>query len=294
MRLLVATRVGIVAVDGGAASVLWWGDVRCLARVGARVYAGTDGAGVLRSDDDGASWRVLGVDGVRVRSLAAAGERVVVGAQPVEVHLSDDGGASWRALGSFPRRPYWWQPAMPPHRQGYVSALAVEGNVILVGIEAFRGFRSVDGGASWRPLRRGFSRDCHELVLAHGRAYEGAGLGPSWSMDGGASWQMLRRGLDRRYVMAIAVDPVDSDCWYAAAAPLLKAHTSDSRARIVRWSGDRWSPLTEELRELPHALACPKPNEIVAGLRDGTILRSGDRGESWEPLATTDGVRALV
>lgn len=294
MRLLVATRAGITAVEADGAVEVWRGDVRCLARVGARVYAGTNGAGVLRSDDDGASWRAVGLTGVALRSISADGERVVAGAQPVALHCSDDGGAAWRLLESFPRRPYWWQPATPPHTQGYVSALAVHGDTILAGIEAFRGFRSVDGGQAWRALRRGFTLDCHALVLAHGRAYQGAGLGPSWSLDGGAGWRPLRAGLDRRYVMAIAVDPADADCWYAAAAPVLRAHTRDSRARVFRWSDDRWSRVSEELRELPHALACPAPDTIVAGLRDGVIIASTDRGGTWRRLSVVDGVRDLI
>jgi hypothetical protein len=49
-----------------------------------------------------------------------------------------------------------------------------------------------------------------------------------------------------------------------------------------------------ELRELPHALLCPRPNAPVAGLRNGTIQLSRDRGQTWDALATTDGVRALV
>lgn len=294
MRLLVATRVGIVVVEDGAAVPVWRGDVHRLVRSGVRVYAGTEAAGILCSDDDGASWRATGLTGVRIRSLAVSGARVMAGAQPAAVHLSTDDGVTWRALESFPRRPYWWQPARPPYREGYVSALAARGETILAGIEGFKGFRSIDGGRSWRPLRRGFSRDCHELVLAHGRAYEGAGLGPAWSMDGGASWRPLRTGLDRRYVIAIAVDPVDPDCWYAAAAPLLKAHTRDSRALVFRWSGERWSAVTDELRELPYALHCPGPDAVVTGLRDGTILASVDRGENWRTLVHVDGVRDLV
>ena len=294
MRLVVATRTGLAVVEDARAEEVWRGDVRCLARAGTRVYAGTNGAGVLRSDDDGATWLSAGLAGVAVRSLAADGDRVVAGAQPVAVHRSDDGGGSWAPLPSFPRRPWWWQPATPPHRVGYVSALAVRGDTILAGIEAFRGFRSDDGGASWHALRRGFSRDCHALVLAHGRGYEGAGLGPSGSVDGGISWRRARAGLDRRYVMAIAVDPADADCWYVAAAPVLRAHTADSRAYVFRRRHDGWRRVTDELRELPHALACPAPDAVVAGLRDGTVLTSADRGETWRTVATLEGVRAIA
>jgi hypothetical protein len=293
VRVLAATQTGIVAVETGRASPVWRGDVRCLARTDGCVYAGT-AAGVLRSDDDGATWAPAGLDGERVLSLAADGDRVVAGSQPVAVHLSDDGGRAWRRLDAFPSRPWWWQPATPPHTQGYVSALAVRGETILAGIEAFKGFLSLDGGKAWRPLRRGFSRDCHELVLAHGRGYQGAGMGPSWSMDGGSTWRAVRSGLDRRYVMAIAVDAADADCWYAAAAPVLKAHGPDSRARVLRWSEDRWSPVSEQLRELPHALACPEPDVVVAGLRDGEVRLSADRGGTWQTVARVDGVRSLV
>jgi hypothetical protein len=294
VRLLVGTRDGISIVDAAGVREVWRGDVRCLARAGRRIYAGTSSAGLLRSDDHGESWRSLGLEGLALRALAADGEHVVVGAQPVSAHISHDGGTTWRRLDSFPRRPYWWQPANPPHRQGYVSALAMRGGTILAGIEAFKGFRSLDGGVSWQPLRRGFSRDCHALVLAHGRAYEGAGLGPSWSADGGSSWRPLRTGLDRRYVMTIAVDPTDPDCWYVAAAPLTKAHSKSSCARVFRWSGTEWSPASEELRELPHALSCPLPDAIVAGLRDGTILGSDNRGRTWHALARVGRIRALV
>jgi hypothetical protein len=294
VRLVVATRSGIVALDDDRAHEVWRGAVTCLARAGGCVFAGTDGAGVLRSDDGGASWRSTGLEGVGIRSLAVSGDRVVVGVQPVGVHLSEDGGATWRALESFPRRPWWWQPARPPHRHGYVSALAAEDDTILAGIEAFKGFRSTDRGATWRPLRGGFSRDCHALVLAHGRAYEGAGLGPSLSLDSGATWTPLRAGLDRRYVLTIAVDPTDGDLWYAAAAPLLKAHSPDSRALVFRCAGERWEPLTDELRELPHALVCPRADGVVAGLRDGTVLSSSDRGDTWRRLAVLDGVTAIA
>ncbi len=269
-------------------------DVRCLARVGLRVYAGTNGSGVLRSDDGGATWRPAGLGGVAIRSLGAEGERVVAGSQPPLVYRSDDRGEGWLPLESFPRRSYWWQPAQAPHRLGYVSALAVRGDSILAGIEAFRGFRSTDGGVSWHSLRGGFSRDCHALVLAHGRAYEGAGLGPSWSMDGGETWRAVRIGLDRRYVISIAVDPLDPSCWYVAAAPILKAHTRDSHAHVFRWTDGRWTSVTDELRELPHALVCPAADSVVAGLRDGTILTSSDRGENWRQIGAVDGVRSMV
>jgi len=112
--------------------------------------------------------------------------------------------------------------------------------------------------------------------------------------DGGTTWSAVRHGLDRRYVMAIAVDPADPDCWYAAAAPLLKAHSGNSHARVYRRAERSWIAVSDGLRELPHALPCPRPNALVAGLRNRTIRLSRDRGQTWDALATADGVGALV
>jgi hypothetical protein len=92
VRLLAATRAGITVVEAGGSTEVWRGDVRCLARVGARAYAGTNDAGVLRSDDDGATWRPFGLEGVAVRSLGVDAERVMAGAQPVAVHRSPSAG----------------------------------------------------------------------------------------------------------------------------------------------------------------------------------------------------------
>ena len=50
-----------------------------------------------------------------------------------------------------------------------------------------------------------------------------------------------------------------------------------------------------ELEHLPHALVCPAPNVVYAGLRDGAIWRSQDRGGSWSRLPVElHGLRALL
>jgi photosystem II stability/assembly factor-like uncharacterized protein len=162
-------------------------DVRCLAvdpRHPQTVYAGTQGAGVLRSDDGGQTWRSSGLAGHVVKSLAVsrvAPDTVYAGTKPALVYVSHDGGTTWRELAGFRRirsRRLWFSPAEPPFT-AYVQALALspsDPGVIIAGIEFGAVVRSTDGGKTWSGHRRGALRDCHSLtahLTHHGWVYEG-------------------------------------------------------------------------------------------------------------------------
>ncbi len=62
-----------------------------------RVYAGTHGAGVLRSEDAGATWQACGLNGRIVTAVTASPTRpghVVAGTKPAGLFVSSDGGQS--------------------------------------------------------------------------------------------------------------------------------------------------------------------------------------------------------
>jgi photosystem II stability/assembly factor-like uncharacterized protein len=270
------------------------------------MYAGTQGRGVFRSDDGGATWSPSGLERAIVKALAVGSDGAVyAGTKPPGLHVSYDAGETWSELEAFRavRRWYWRQPAEKPHTP-YVQALAVSpaDGTILAGIEAFRILRSEDGGRTWVRLRRGVCLDCHDLAfhpLRGEHVYEGAGLGASWSRDGGRTWSRATAGLDRRYILSVAADAADPELWYAGAARIRAAHTANSRACLFRWAGTRWEKLAgglpDELEHLPTALVSPQPGVVYAGLRDGTVWRSADRGDSWARLAVAfDGLRRLA
>jgi len=141
-------------------------DVRCLAidpQHPALVYAGTQGNGVLRSDDGGKTWRAAGPAGRIVKSLAVSRTKpgvVYAGTKPALVFVSRDGGQTWEELAGFRRifsRRFWLSPAEKPFT-AYVQALALspmEPGVAPAGIEAGAVVRSSDGGRTWSGHRRG-------------------------------------------------------------------------------------------------------------------------------------------
>lgn len=319
MALLAATAAGIVRVPTETAapvatSVLGGVDVRCLAvdpRKPTHVYAGTQGDGVLRSDDAGRTWNPAGLDGVVVKALSVSGGApgvVYAGTKPPRLYRSADGGTSWEECAGFARmrRPWWWQPAERPHTP-YVSTLAAspdEPGVVLAGIEAAKLLRSTNGGDSWTRIGRGVAADAHELAFdpRDGRhAYLAAGFGASISSDSGATWRRIRAGLDRRYGFCLAPAPGRSGSVLLGAALMRSAHTSNARACLYRLDGDAWTKLAgglpNELEQLPYALVTStlEPRAVFAGLGDGKIWRSRDAGETWALLPVElDGLRRLA
>lgn len=303
MVLVAATRDGIALVDGDDATTVYAGaDVRCLAAADGRLFAGTQGDGVLQSDDGGRTWRSGGLEGQIVKALATNARTVWAGTKPPRLFTSPDAGASWNAVPAFERmrRRVWRQPAERP-ATAYVSTLAVspaDPDVVVAGIEAFKLLRSDDGGASWRRLGRGIPWDAHELTVdAAGRMLLAAGFGAAVSDDRGATWSKLMDGLDRRYAFCMAPGFAVPGSAFIAVAPVRSAHTQNARACIFRLRGDHWEKLTGELEHLPYTLATSPahPGVVHAGLGDGTILRSDDDGESWQAQPVrVNGLRRLL
>lgn len=271
------------------------------------VLAGTQGSGVFRSLDRGATWESSGLDGEHVMAIAVAPgytDRVYAGVRPPALYRSDDGGTTWTECESFQDirgRRIWRSPASPPFT-AYVNGLAVsptDADRAVAGIEFGAVVRSTDGGETWSNHRRKAIRDCHDLVwhpTDESYVYEaGAGIPRrpgAWSTDGGETWKKPGGGLDRGYGVAVAADPGDPDVWYVSATTSpFAAGSDDPRAAIFRRDGvDAWDKLNAfPAGRMPWALCTDPalPNHLWAGRADGSIVHSDDRGESWESLGAT-------
>jgi photosystem II stability/assembly factor-like uncharacterized protein len=284
-------------------------DIRCLAADPSHstmVYAGTQGNGVLRSNDAGKTWQPIGLAGQIVKALAISRTQpgtIYAGTKPALLFVSRDGGRSWTELASFRRirsRWFWFSPAEKPYI-AYVQAIALspkDPNIIVVGIEFGAVVQSLDAGQSWTGHRRGALRDCHSLTfhVTNGDwVYEGggSGAGVSVSRNAGATWKQPKDGLARHYGWVVAADPARPEVWYASVAPSpLKAHSeNNAQAAIVRSVGGApWQPLTgglpQPLNHMPYALLTDPttPGHVYAGLSNGEVWHSTDHGDSWHQL----------
>jgi len=293
-------------------------DVRCLAadpRNPWIVFAGTQGAGVYKSDDAGETWQAAGLAGRVVKTLAVSRlGTLYAGTKPAYLFVSPDHGSTWTELDGFRRirsRWFWFSPAELPF-QAYVQALAIspdDPRVILAGIEAGAVVRSDDGGETWTNHQPGALRDCHSLTF---HATDGAWSyqGGSWprsggvaiSTDAGQTWTRPKGGIDRTYGWAVAADPAHPEICYVSTAPGPgAAHGGRANAAIYRREGTRWARLRaglpDPLDAMPYALLTDihQPGRVYAGLATGVIYFSSDHGDTWHRLPVElSGIRSLV
>ena len=306
-RLYAATGDGIARLDeaGDAWTVelsLDGSRAQCLAADPADpevVYAGLGEGGVRRTSDGGRSWVncALPEPGVFSLAVSPADRSVYAGTEPSRLFCSDDGGESWSeldALLELPSRPHWSFPPRPwTSHVRWIAPSPHDADLLLVGIELGGLMRSTDRGATWEDHRPGAQPDVHSLTWhpsAPGRAYEAGGGGAAFSTDGGETWQPADDGRDRNYTWSVAVDPGDPDWWYVSAStgPFAAHGGGDPQARIFRRrNGEPWSALAgglpEPLPAMPYALLATE-GRLFAGLADGRLGESRDRGDSWAPL----------
>ncbi len=274
-------------------------DIRSLAadpHAPGTVFAGTQGDGVLRSDDAGRTFTTAGLPGWIVKSLAVHPSRpghLYAGTKPPHLFVSEDGGRHWSELEGFQkvRRFFWFSPAERPFT-AYVQAIATspaDPDVLVAGIEAGAVVRSIDSGRTWQGHRPGSLRDCHSLHAAAGRFFEGGDRGAAVSDDGGSTWTRPS-GLRRKYGWAVAADPADASLWYVSSAYNIRAHSDHADAAIHRCRGSGpWEELAGGLPQpmdgMPYALiAGPEANRLVAGLSNGEVWETRDAGDSWVRL----------
>jgi photosystem II stability/assembly factor-like uncharacterized protein len=274
------------------------------------VYAGLREGGVRRTADGSGSWAELTLPEPGVFSLAvsAADGAVYAGTEPSRLFRSDDQGESWReleALLELPSRPTWSFPPRPwTSHVRWIAPSPHDGNLLLVGIELGGLMRSIDGGASWEDHRPGAQPDVHSLAWhprVEERAYEAGGGGAAFSEDAGESWQAADEGRDRNYTWSVTVDPDDPECWYVSAStgPYAAHGGRDPHARIYRRrNAEPWQALAgglpEPLPAMPYAL-CATDARLFAGLANGQLWESRDRGESWTRCALQgDSLSSLV
>jgi photosystem II stability/assembly factor-like uncharacterized protein len=252
----------------------------------------------MRTTDGARTWSdcALPADDVFSIAVSPADGTVYAGTEPSALYRSDDGGGTWReltALLDLPSRPTWSFPPRPwTSHVRWIAPSPHDAGVVLAGIELGGLMRSTDGGESWQDQRPGSQPDVHSLAWhpeIAGPAYEAGGGGAAWSEDGGDTWQAADDGRDRHYTWSVAVDPSDPGLWYLSAStgPFAAHGRGDPRAHVYRRENGGWKALAgglpDPLPAMPYALVATD-SRLFAGLANGEIWESGDRGDSWRRL----------
>ncbi len=285
-----------------------------------RIYCGTYGRGLWRSDDAGRSWVPIGDAGEamepwdgtgiahpRVMAIAvSATERgegygvVSAGTEPGALFRSENGGDTWReltGLHELPSAPTWRFPPRP--HTNLVRWIAPDPLVpgrLFVAMEAGALVQSADGGHTWRDRQPGGPFDSHTIGMhpqTPDRLFIAGGDGYCESPDGGATWQWPDEGLSYRYLWSLALDPADPDTVLVTGAPdASHAHHLRGAARSTLFRRVGGAPWEKVERGLPDEEGTVIPVVASHATEPGTfyalsnkgLFRSRDAGASWEDL----------
>lgn len=271
----------------------------------ARLYVGTWGHGLWRSDDAGRSWEPVGegiphdeITAVAVaRGQNAPSNSIYAGTEPSTISRSDDGGESWRRLTTLEELPSsssWSFPPKPEtHHVRWIETDLHLSDKLYVAIEAGALVRSHDGGETWVDRVQSGPIDTHTAathLLAAGRIYSSAGDGYFESEDGGESWSRIMDGLRHRYLVGVAVDPGDADTVVVSAAsgPYLAYNPGNAEAYLYRkMKSGAFEPVMEGLPQARGTVAsrlATHPDEpgIFYAANNHGLFRSEDAGRIWK------------
>ena len=153
-------------------------------------------------------------------------------------------------------------------------------------------YASDDGGQTWREAWEGVG-DRRVMSVAVSRSHQAAGVSAVYagtepsnlyrSEDGGKTWQPLPepRRLESEPRWSFPPRP-----WTHHVSTIAR------QARLLRSRGNGWERVDnwgEEapLRRMLYALAAlaEQPGRLLVGLRGGSMLVTGDAGETWSLLA---------
>jgi photosystem II stability/assembly factor-like uncharacterized protein len=287
----------------------------------ARLYCGTWGSGIWRSDDAGRTWDRTGAGIAHGEITAVAVSRVepdvvYAGTEPSAAFRSEDGGGTWTELAGLtglPSARSWSFPPRPDtHHVRWIEVDPAAAGRVFVAIEAGALVRTLDGGRTWHDRVPGGPIDTHTAAthrLAPGRVYSAAGDGYFESADAGASWARGVDGLNHRYLVAVAVDPADPDTVIvsAAAGPYVAYSPRRAEAFLYRKAaGHAFEPAGEGLPGAQGTVAsrfATSPDEpgVIYAANNRGLFQTSDAGRSWSalhipwpPRAFAHGVDALV
>lgn len=243
--------------------------IRTIVQFGSTLFAGTDGAGVWTSDDNGLTWSQNVLAQSRINVLTIRGATLVAGTEREGLLITSNSGVSWvqknKGLQSI----------------NSLSGLLNDKNH-LYAIDAISGTvsHSTDRGTTWQTLPY-LPAPAVAITMYNNRLLLAAGTGEIFISDnGGATWSTGSGNFDKLGFNAlIALD-------HTVLAGAYNSNLSDNKSSGLLYSenaGASWSQA-----DLPsHVYAFARHGaRVFAGTPDG-VFSSDDEGRHWTERNTT-------
>jgi photosystem II stability/assembly factor-like uncharacterized protein len=172
----------------------------------------------------------------------------------------------------------WFPLSGIPTTRELTSVCAFDWNTIVAAGDSGTVLRSTDGGDNWTLIQT--ATDSRFVFMSFTDADNGWLAGDGGALfkttDGGVSWQARDAGTtgDLRVVFFVTADVgwIGGGPWPEQSAKGMLAYTENG--------GDTWT--ARSTSERVNVLFAVDADTACAGLSSGTILRTTDRGQTWE------------
>ena len=242
------------------------------AAIGSFIFAGTIGAGIYRSTDNGVTWTPSngGMTSVYTLCLAASGNNLYAGSATAQgISLSTDSGKTWQAVNN----------GLPPNPwvnggTGVIDRLVASDSNVFASMrlspEAF--YLSTNNGSNWINANTGTMPGISSIAVIGNNFFAGSSNGVYISTNNGTTWTTA--GLADNVVTSIA-----------ASGANLFASTS-SNVFLSTNNGTTWTSADSGLPNNGIVQLSVRGVYILAKTQLGFFL-STNSGTSWTGLATT-------
>ena len=187
-----------------------------------------------------------------------------------------------------------WQPSASGLENPFAEALAIDPQApaTVYAATASRGvFKTIDGGASWRPVNTGFPNNAYFATVAVDPAntqnvYAGtSGQGAFKSTDKGLNWTGISSGLVDNNIWGFAIPLAAPETIYAATYRGVSKSTN---------GGATWRTVNTGLDDLSiYSIAIDprNPSTLYVGTSAAGIYKTTDGGEHW--VRVSEGLTSM-
>ncbi len=260
--------------------------ITALAIRGNSMFAGTYGAGVFLSTNNGSSWAQVnnGLLATEIYSLAISGNNVFVGTN-AGVFLSTNNGSSWTQLNN----------GLSTTATFY--SFAISGNNLFVGGDAGV-FLSTNNGLSWNAVNNGLRGSVNSLAINGNNIFAGTWTaGVFFSANNGSNWNAVNNGLPKQDITFIIQVKPHSLAINGNTIFVCAHYYKDYIYRSTD-NGSNWSWGLGNLDYAYDPTFATIGNSIFLGSLDGKVYLSTNNGEGWflvnDGLPTDDDITSLV
>jgi photosystem II stability/assembly factor-like uncharacterized protein len=264
----------------------------------AAILVGTVGQGIVRSGDDGGSWRRVGISqgmhsDAMVRAMANDPHRpeIIYAGTDKGLYRSDDAGEKWRLLDSPLSQYAVWALAIDP--VATETMFAGTGTPTPATL-----FRSTDGGMSWEERPAAIAEECPNVGIPRvtgiaidplDRRHIWAGIevdGVRHSCDGGDTWTTVNGAIPNPDVHNVAVAGGPPKTIFVVVNNDLFTSTDEGatwKSLHVRDAFPWTYPRGIAIQPGTATTVFVTIGDTTPG-RIGTVMRSRDTGRTWESL----------